>query len=58
MDECRHTVLALLVLEELESLEGSGTSDELVGERGLVAFVTVNLLVGVVGVSCKDVLAV
>lgn len=48
----QRTILALLVLKELEGLERGGTSNELVGEGGLVTLVLlVNLLVGVVGFS-------
>lgn len=49
----RHTVLALLILKELEGLEGSGTSNELVGELSLTVWlvILVDLLVGVVGLA-------
>jgi len=45
----------LVVFEQLESLEGSTASDELVGELGLVVVasaILVDLLVGVLRVSC------
>lgn len=40
-----------MIFKELHALEGSGTTDELVGELGLVvvATATVDLLVGILG---------
>lgn len=49
------TLSTLVVFEQLESLEGSTASDELVGELGLVVVasaILVDLLVGVLRVSC------
>lgn len=45
-----HTLLALVVFEELHGLEGSGTGDNLVGEVTLVLLLlAVHLTVSVVG---------
>jgi hypothetical protein len=40
------TLLALSVLEDLEGTEGSGTSEGLVAEAGLVDVVVLDLVVG------------
>jgi hypothetical protein len=40
----------LSVLEELHSLEGSGTADEFVREFGFMSVITVDLLVSVAAV--------
>ena len=47
-----HTLLALTVLEELHALEGSGTTNELVGEAGVIwTVVTIHLLVSILVVA-------
>lgn len=52
--ETMHTLLALVVLEELHALEGSGTGQKLVGELGLVVLLAVvDLTVSLVGIVCK-----
>lgn len=51
------TLLALFVLKELEGLEGSSTSYELVGEFSLTGLlVTVDLVVSIFGVIYKKIL--
>lgn len=53
----QHTLLALVVLELLEGFERGSTGDELVGELALVllTLTTVDLSVGVLGLSCGKV---
>jgi len=47
-----HTLLALTVLEEFHTLEGSGTTNKLVGKAGVIwTVVTIHLLVSILVVA-------
>lgn len=47
------TLSALVVLKLLEAFKGGGAADQLVGELGFMLLATVDLLVSVVGFTCR-----
>ena len=61
MDRERHAFLALVILVELEALEGGSTGDQLVGELGLVLvalialviLLVVDLLMSILSIVCR-----
>ena len=50
----RHAFLALVVLIELETLEGGSTCDQLMRELGLVVVLSIDLLMSVLGFVCRE----
>jgi hypothetical protein len=50
----RHAFLALVVLIELETLEGGSTCNQLMRELGLVLLLAIDLLMSVLGFVCRE----